>query len=114
MLEGRSVLNLLRDYDGALERLRELPRQLRERLEGGLEAYRRFISRNAHHLEGDPLLCFVFAVASGTDTRVQGDAQRLFEAGYGLPRSWLRLLNPPEHTPNPALVRVLTGHSGWV
>src|SRR5271157_5523184 len=120
MPTGRSVHDLIGDYLEVLGRgARQGPSPrgkspaglLPSELDNRLRAYHRFIVRQTHHLLRDPALLFPLAIAQPMDSLVRTDALALEAAGKGPTAPWFCALHPPPTDPNPALVRVLEGHT---
>jgi len=123
MPTGRSVHDLIGDYLEVLGRgARQGPSPrgkspaglLPSELDNRLRAYHCFIVRQTHHVLRDPALLFPLAIAQPMDSLVRTDALALEAAGKGPTAPWFCALHPPPTDPNPALVRVLEGHTGSV
>src|SRR5438034_3775377 len=86
-MRGRSIHELLRDYQDALGRKRELPRELA----GRLNDYERFVRTRSHILGQDSAQVFAQGVAQAGDSAVGADFRRLAGEGYSPERPWFRL-----------------------
>jgi hypothetical protein len=94
-MRGRDVGELLRDYQEALGRKRELPKEL----VGRLEDYQRFIRTRSNVLRRDPAQLFAQGAAQPGDSAAGKDFRRLAKEGQGPERPWFRLRNVPETDP---------------
>ena len=107
-MRGRSIHEVSRDFFDAIARADEfdLGLPLRERL----QVYRQFLDSNAHRLGPHPgALCEV-ALAEAEDSVVRQDV--LADLAARMPRRpWFRLLRCVPTNRNPALRRVLRGHT---
>src|SRR5262245_41259791 len=108
-MRGRSIHELSQDYLDALARadVAGLDPERRARL----QAYRRFIERNAHRLGPVPGALREVALAEAQDSRVR---QEVLDglAGWRPGRPWFRRLHVLETDPDPALIRTLDVGSG--
>ena len=91
-MRGRSIHELLRDYQDARGRERELPKELARRLAD----YERFVRSRSHVFQRDPAQVFAQGVAQPRDSAVGADFRRLVEEKHGPERPWLQLRNVPE------------------
>ncbi|MFH1921865.1 MAG: hypothetical protein ABIP48_18520 [Planctomycetota bacterium] len=112
MPPGRSAHELNRDYVDLLAKCR--PGKLPPELDDELRAFHRFVQRQTHHLARWPGLLFPLAIAQPEDSPVRAAAQSREEQALYPDGFWLRRLNPPPTDPNPALLRVLEGHTDGV
>jgi WD40 repeat protein len=106
--KGRSIFDVNRDYLLALQLARDL--ELDDAWHERLEEYQRFLTRHTHHLAEHPGALFALGRAFHQQSLVHEEAP-----GERAPeRPWFRCLFPPATDPNPALQRILVGHTDKV
>jgi len=111
---GRGLPDLNQDYAEVWARLDEAVRSgscddvsLLDRL----RVYRRFTERQGHRIGPYPHALLPIAHAEPLDSPVRADAVTLEASGKGPAPPWFRRLHPPPTDLNPALVRILQGHT---
>jgi WD domain, G-beta repeat len=99
-MKGRSVHDLLQDYNDILERVKDLPKDSARRLRD----YDRFVRTRSHILARDPAQLFAQAAAQAKDSAVRADMERLPEEARRKDSPWFWLRHPPESDPQRALL----------